>query len=373
MKRFAALILMLSMLLLWGCGSSEETPLTYATTTTLTTAPTTTAPTTTAPTTTVPTTEPEPIPDPEPVPEHVNPLTGEELAEPYMNRIYAVVIEDDKRSLPHWGVSNADMLWEMPHEGGITRMVAMFTDVAAVEKVGPNRSARPYLISLAQSFDAIFVHAGGSTQAYKDFKSTGWNHIDGVKGQWDHFFRDKDRRAQGVALEHTMYTTGAEILEATGQEGFKTSRGEEVNYGYLFAEDGTPADGVAAQNIDLRFQKDGKKTSFRYDAEAGKYTVYQYDRDYTDGNNGVVVPFENVIVIETDWGVLNSYGALTVDLIDEGDGWFACNGQAVQIRWSRGATGEPISFTLADGTPLTLGTGTTYVAVIRNGAPVTIS
>jgi len=289
-----------------------------------------------------------------------------------MDRIYAVVIEDDKRSLPHWGVSNADMLWEMPHEGGITRMVAMFTDVAAVEKVGPNRSARPYLISLAQSFDAIFVHAGGSTQAYKDFKSTGWNHIDGVKGQWDHFFRDQERRKQGVALEHTMYTTGAEILEATADEGFVTSRGSEVDYGYKFTEDATP-EGMPANNIDLRFQKDGKKTSIRYDAQAGKYTIYQYDRDYTDGNTDEIVAFENVIIIETDWGILNDYGALTVDLIDEGKGWFACNGEAIEIRWSRGGTKEPITFTFADGTPLVMGIGTSYVAVVRNGAPVTIS
>jgi hypothetical protein len=284
-----------------------------------------------------------------------------------------VVVEDDKRSLPHWGVSKADMLWEMPHEGGITRMVAMFTDVAAVEKVGPNRSARPYLISLAQSFDAIFVHAGGSTQAYKDFKSTGWNHIDGVKGQWDHFFRDQDRRNEGVALEHTMYTTGAEILEATAEEGFVTSRGEEVDYGYRFVEDATPVEGMAAHTIDLRFRKDGKKTSMRYDAQSEKYTIYQYDRDYIDGNTGEVVEFENVIVIEAQCGVLNDYGALTVDMIDEGKGWFACNGMAIEIQWSRGSTSEPISFTYTDGTPLTFGTGTTYVAVINKGAPVTIS
>lgn len=369
MKKIFCLLMALCMLLCACAKAPEETTLPTTEPTEETTVPTT-VPTEPAPTTepTEPETEPT-EPEPQGFP---NPLTGELMAEPYMDRIYAVVVEDDKKSLPHWGVGQADILYEMPHEFGITRMVALYTDVGAVEKVGPNRSARPYLLNLAQSYDAIFVHAGGSTQAYKDLKNTGWNDIDGVKNDWDHFKRDKDRLNAGVSREHTMYTTGEELLDATKDHGYKTTRGEVVDYGLSFAKDGTP-EGESAETINIRFQKSGKKTNLYYNAEAGTYTMEQYDRTYVDGNTGNAVEFENVLILKADVGILNDYGALTVDLVDSGSGYFACGGKMVPIHWSRSGTSEHFVYTLEDGTPLTLGVGTSYIAVVYSNAPVSFS
>jgi hypothetical protein len=42
----------------------------------------------------------------------------------------------------------------------------------------------------------------------------------------------------------------------------------------------------------------------------------------------------------------------------------------VPIQWSRENATDPFLFTLEDGTPLTLGVGKTYIAVVYNGAPV---
>ena len=304
------------------------------------------------------------------VTDYTNPLTGEYIARPYKNRPYTVVMDNDNaQAMPHWGMSSADIVWEMPHEGNTTRFLAMFTDLTGVDRLGPNRSARPYLLNLSMGYDAIFVHAGHSTQAKEDLKKTGWDHIDGVKDDYSYFRRDKDRLNAGIDSWHTMYITGSKLLEAVKHRGYVTSRGDVVDYGMNFAADGTP-NGKSAKSINIRFSKGGKKTDLWYDADLGKYMAQQRGQTLTDGNNGQAVCFENVLILKTNVGILNDYGGLTVDLVGSGDGYFACGGQYVKIRWSRSSTNAPFTYTLQDGTPLTFGVGTTYAAVVKNDAPI---
>ena len=54
-----------------------------------------------------------------------------------------------------------------------------------------------------------------------------------------------------------------------------------------------------------------------------------------------------------------------------GSGYFACNGSMIPIYWSRDAATDPFCFTDAEGNPITLSVGKTYIAVVYNGAPVT--
>lgn len=359
MKKLFALLLALC-LLLCACSKKDPDP---------TEAPTQS---TTAPTT-APATQPSTEPTEAPAVGYVNPLTGIPEAES-SKRLYAAVINNDKKALPHWGTEQADMLWEFPHEGNITRMMAVYTEVGDVPKIGPNRSARPYHLNFAQSLNAIFVHAGGSTQGYKDLASTGWNNLDGVKGKGAdaYYHRDQVRLTAGVALEHTMYTTGPEVEAYAEKLGYKTLLDEAPTYGLTFAEDGTP-NGESAETVNIAFRNNGKETNLHYDAERGEYTMEQYGMVYVDGNSSTVVGFENILILETTVGILNDYGALTVDLLSGGEGYFACGGKLVPITWSRESTESFFTFSLTDGTPLTLGAGTTYVAVVYNDAPISYS
>ena len=372
MKRLFAL-LMAACLLLCGCGtqepdptelpppSTEDKPIVQVPTTKPTEPPTTAATDPTEP----PETQPQGFP---------NPLTGVYGEEEVVNRPYAVVFNNSRLALPHWSVSQLDMLWELPHEDNITRMMGIFTDVSQLEKVGSLRSSRPYHISLAQSLDAIFVHAGGTTAAYSTLRSTKWNNLDGVmgKGAWKYYHRDQDRLNAGVALEHTMYITGKEILEYTKELGYTTTRGEVLDYGLQFATDGTP-EGETAQNIRFSFRNGGKENKLYYNADAGKYTLEQFGITYVDGLTGNAVGCENVLILEAEVGRLDDEGHLTVDLVSSGDGYFACGGKLIPIRWNRGSTSSFFTFTLTDGTPLTMGTGNSYVAVVYENAPVIYS
>lgn len=376
MKKLFALLLVLSTLLCACASAPDDTNPSTAPSTEPTTQPT--APSTEATEPSTEATEPSTEATEPTVTEPIgfrHPITGQWLyqEEPYLVRPYAVVMDnDDKTSGPHWGAGDADMIWELPHEGGSTRMVGVFSDVSDVDKLGPNRSVRPYILSVAQCFKAILVHAGGSPQGYELLDETDWDNLDGVKGPGadNYYHRDKDKLNSGVASWHTMYTTGKEVLKYTKKLGYDTTFDQQADYGFTFVEDGTP-EGESAQTIKIRFQKSGKKTDLYYDAEAGHYTMKQFSKTYVDGNNGNAVTFENVLILKTGVKTIDDYGRLQVDMVGSGKGYFACGGKIVPILWSRNSSNSSYVFTLEDGTPLSLGVGTTYVAVTHKNGTVT--
>ena len=366
---FLAVLMVASLAACGGAPAETTAPSTTAAPTTVpettvapTTVPETTVPETTVPETTVPeTTAPVVIDYP-----YANPLTGEGQMAEQMNRPFAVVINNIKAALPHHGVSQADMIYEILAEGGITRCLAIFTDLSGVEKLGSIRSARTYFIDLAKAYDAILVHAGGSEYAYDEFAKSGWAHLDGIQGASKYFYRDKDRLNRGVAREHTLFTTGEDVLAAAAAKGTKTVRDEAMNYGLTFS-DNVDLTGDPASKISLNFTKK-RTTTMTYNPETGLYEGYQQGGDYIDGNTGEVMTFKNIIVLHAR---TSSDGyRMFADLIGTGNGYFACNGEMVAIKWSRKSAKQPFVYTLADGTPIELGVGTTYVGILPNTSSV---
>ena len=107
--------------------------------------------------------EPDQSQEPEePVYPYAAPLTGEGLMEDVSGqRPIAIMLNNLSKALPQAGVAQADVIYEIVAEGGITRMLALFQDVEGVGEIGTVRSARDYYVSLAYGHDAIFLHAGG--------------------------------------------------------------------------------------------------------------------------------------------------------------------------------------------------------------------
>ena len=74
---------------------------------------------------------PEPEPEPEPyVPAGVNPLTGLPMEPEYEDlRPAAIMLNNLKAAQPQLGISQADIIYEVPVEGGITRMLCLYQTV----------------------------------------------------------------------------------------------------------------------------------------------------------------------------------------------------------------------------------------------------
>lgn len=319
--------------------------------------------------------EPEPVPEPEPQPEPevyvpagTNPLTGLPIEPEYeSNRPVAVMFNNLKAAQPQLGISQADIIYEVPAEGGITRMLGVFQSLEGVGTLGSIRSSRPYYLELALGHDALYVHAGGSPEAYQDIPAWDVDNMDGVNGGSDAqiFWRDAERR-KTMDYEHTLVTSG-EKIQAYVEAHFRTDHKEGYTYTQAFAEDGTPAGGEAAEQISVKFSN-YKTGTFAYDAAAGAYLASQYGGPYTDGGTGAQVSATNVLVLKTTTKVLDSVGRLSVNLIG-GEGTYFCGGKAVPIQWSKADRNSQFVYKLTDGTLLTLGKGTSYVCIIdaKNG------
>ncbi len=312
--------------------------------------------------------EPAPVPEPDPQPEvpaGTNPLTGLPMDPAWENRRpVAVMLNNLKAAQPQLGVSRADVIYEIPAEGGITRMLALYQSLDGVGELGSVRSTRPCYLEAALGHDALLVHAGGSEAAYSDIYSWKVDNMDGVRGgsDADVFWRDPDRKKNN-GYEHSLLTSGENILSYLDGGRFRLEHEAGWTAPQVFAEDGTPEDGDRATRVTVKFSY-YKTGVFDYDHATETYLASQYDAPYTDGETGDQVAARNLLVLYTSMKVLDSEGRLSVKLTGEGEGQFFCGGKTAGIRWSKADRNSPFVYTGPDGKPLALGQGRTYVCII---------
>ena len=359
MKRVIALMLTLT-LLLCGCGAKGEPAVTEAPAA---------VPETTAAPTAEPTTEPTTVPTTEPAPVYVNPLNGEILDAPFTGRIFANTVSNLADNIPHVGVVKADMLIECyVNMDSVVRCLALFTDIDSVDAIGSTRSTRPMFNAIAQHYDLILSHAGGSDQALKDAKDRGVENfnIDAwAVASTGASYRDKERKG---AYENTLYGIGSGIKAYAEAQGYHMTL--ERDYGFSFTDDGTPAEGVEAKDISitLTYKKAKKETRMVYDESTGKYAFNQYGQVMTDLKTEEVEAFRNVIVMYADITTTGIYHI--ADFSAGGTGYFACGGKLIPITWSCAGDKEPFRFFTESGEPLELGRGNTYMAICTPESPV---
>ena len=309
---------------------------------------------------------PEPTPEetPEPTePPYRNYFNGEGLSEPNNTRPFAVMINNINVAQPQCGVGSADIIYEVLAEGGITRMMAIFSDIKDVGVIGSMRSIRTYYVDIAMAYQAVAVHAGYSEQAIARIRQYGVNNICGVTGSYasNTFYRDKDRMWAGY--EHSLFTTGEKLYGTADSLGYALTVDDDYSNGLSFVQDGKPENGKSAKSIEVDYSG-YKSTTFTYHEDTGLYTAFQHGADYTDGDTGNNVTFTNVLVLSADTKVIDSYGRLDVNLTGTGTGYYANGGEYVEINWSRDSLTDHFSYTLADGTPLEIGVGTSYIGII---------
>ena len=355
MKKSTVLILILT-LVLCACGAQpvETTP--PPVTQEPATLAVTQAPEETAPAE-VPT---EPPTDPPAV--YTNPLTGESLAEPMDSRSFAVTVNNVPGAMPMYGVSKADLFFEMFVNDYCTRGLAIYADIREVGSVGSVRSLRYNFTDLCQTYDAIVAHASGSSQVMADLAASGVANVN-VEGEGSgYYYRDQNRIASGYPWEHCLFVKGADLRAYAEGKGTRVTRQTDADYGLRFAQDGTP-DGQPAEKITVYLKHDGasKQTILEYSAEEGKYLFHQYGQAMYDGSEKQNIYFENVIVMLCN--VYNDGVYHVAELTGSGGGFFACGGKIIPIRWSHESMEAPILFTLEDGTPLKLGVGSSYIAI----------
>ena len=338
--------------------------------------PSATAGTSIPPETTMPTQAPT-VP-PEPAAPYINPLTGEPAYEQMTARPFAVMLNNYESSMPVYGVSEADIVYEALTEGGWTRCMGIYSDLAAVNNLGCIRSARRHFVDLAISYDAIYVHFGRSTGkvgAQEYMQAMGWDHIDGIDQAYSYFYENTDRLNSGYGLDASHFLVGKRAIDYAQRHSFVLDRGAPLDFGLSFDDENTVT-GDAANTLTVWYNEGGKPNKwhkypkFHYDEASKTYKSYQYGQDNIDGNTGEIISYRNVLALKAPTKKNDTTSHMIITLVGKGTGYYACGGQVIPIKWSRDSVYDPFTYTLEDGTPVTFGVGKTYIAIIPTNGTV---
>ena len=325
-------------------------------------------PGTTGPNTTVPT---EPLGGDLPdqsivVPTFLHPLTGLEATEVLSKaRPISICIGNTAYALPQYGISNADILVEIPVEGGITRLMMITNDYSNIDKIGSVRSTRPGLAAIANSFDSIQLYAGTSDEGESSLLP--YDTMDYIMQNLPTvYYRETE-----INAPNNLMTNGSLISDGIQSFGYRTEISEAFALPYNFVDFGTvvaPVDGFASY-IQMNYSS-SHTIEFLYDSNTKTYAREQFGEQQIDGNNGNSLDFENVFILFSNTVTHETANGTTIDLHLEngGEGVWCSEGMQQSIFWNINEDGN-VQFFDSNGSILTVNRGTSYIGFMKASMP----
>ncbi len=331
-KKITAITLILMLLLASGCSKKEEKPEEPA--------PAPSAPV-------------EENPEPEKIADALNPLTGVTEYEGISKlRPVAIMINNDVRAQnAQAGLPEADIIYETEIEGGETRLMAVFQDLEKVKNIGTIRSARVPYIDLAQGHSAVYIHRGGDANSVLPYVKQ-FDRIDVHENMYG------ERIKNGLALEHTLYTHGP-ILWKGITERFTSTLDNAQTWQKFSADQPVDLTGGAANKVTVAFSGNFKSV-FVYDTKTGLYERHFKDKVPTEYFTKETTKLKNVVVCLADI-YTHSNGVHRMIPWGSGEGYYFTNGTYQAIKWTKADSKSPLKFTNADGTPLEMNAGNSWV------------
>lgn len=304
--------------------------------------------------------------EPKPELKYTNPMTGEAMESPILNRPVAVMVSNIQQALPQKGIQSADVLVEMPVEGAITRIMALFSDYTKVPNIGSIRSARHDFVELIVPFNTLFVHFGWSPSGKQAVQKNNIDSINGTEIAKIAFYQDKDR-LKTRASEHTWFSNTDYIQKGIAKQSYKDKLEEPMKSMFKFAKPDT--DVMAAVTEEALFYSaklsNGCNATFDYDAETKIYKKGQYGGAHIDaGLNGQPqLTVKNVLIMHTDIGLMADKIHKEVNL-SKGSGYYLSNGKKIEVVFSKPTVDSPLEvFGAKDGVAQQLNVGNTYLII----------
>ena len=292
------------------------------------------------------------------------PLRG--TAAPDANAIHkrplAIKVANDPAARPQSGMAQADVVFEIPVEGGITRYALVFQSQDP-SKVGPVRSARQSDLNYVPALYPILAHVGASesvTQMVRDAAKSG-AFVDIDEFQHAAAFE----RVAGKVAPYNAYTSGSKLREAAGDAGRARVDVPALDFDAAAGK----AAGKDATALAIPYTGAGK-VSYAFDASAGTYHRTQGGQPTMDDAAKKEVMPDTVVVIKTEVkeipGTADVTGAPSVDFRATGTGTVVIlrDGKRFDGKWTRGGTSDLYRFADSAGATIPLKPGLTWIHIV---------
>jgi hypothetical protein len=276
----------------------------------------------------------------------------------------AVKVDNYVQARPQSGLDDADIVFEEPVEGGITRYVAVFQCENA-PMVGPIRSARNIDIGILGQFGhPMLVSMGGIQPVLSNIAQSPISEND---------LRVESSVVQNPPGRYAPYDTYAATSALWSLQPTRHTPPTPI---FQFSN-ALPV-GMPATSVSIAYPN--STVGWSYDP-----TTKQYLRFYgpfpdllADGtqNSAANVIVQTVQVTYGPW-LENDLGALEVqaNLYQDASGPAEVfrDGEEIAGTWSRNSLDQPTRFVSSDGTPITLQPGRTWVELVPSTVAVTAS
>ena len=272
-------------------------------------------------------------------------------------RPIVVRVPNDPTARPQSGLADADIVFEMLVEGGITRYAVVFHSRDA-QTVGPIRSARLSDLQYLPMLRGILAHVGASGPVLDRIRQAA------ASGQFidlDQFqHADAYDRVSSRAAPQNVYTSTQRIRDAAKDSA-------KVDVPALEFDAQAPAGGKAVASLVLPYTG-AQRVEYRF--ESGAYSRVQDGKPTTDDAAKKTVGPDNVVIIKTDITEVKSIvedelGSFSLDIRSTGTGPVVIlrDGQRYDGTWSREGT-DMYRFKDASGKALKLKPGLTWIHVV---------
>lgn len=298
-------------------------------------------------------------------PDPICPLTGLDAAGGVVPErpVLAVKIENSPPARPQAGLNDADIVYEEPVEGGITRFIALF-QCTDIDRLGPIRSARTTDPDVLVQYGVpLFAYSGGAPRVGQLVAQAGLLDVN-FEDNPDLYDRDPGRE-----MPHDVFTSTARLWAGAS---WPTEAPEPVfAYDADLPEVSRPA---ASVHLDFSASSD---VWWRWDAALGLWLRSHGDAAHVL-EDGMQVGAATVIVqvVEVVPGtIVDAAGnpSPEVTLVGTGKAYVFRDGRVIVGTWVRDSLGETTRFLTKEGEEIALAPGRTWIELFPSTIEVVVA
>ena len=277
-------------------------------------------------------------------------------------RPIAVMVDCEQIAFPHYGIAEADVVYEMINNvmnGRVTRFMPIYKDYNSVAQIGNVRSTRTTNVWLAGEWNAILVHDGQAKYASPYYE-------EGYASQ--HLSSGFTRIDNGKPSEFTEFVMPGEVSARIADAGFDKDYNAYKQEGdhFSFVKYNTTLDTSSFSNAtSVQLPYPHNSTSLAYNASTKSYDLSMYGELHTDAEDGQVLTFTNALLLDCDFTEYPDGGYVYYNIVDNsGSGYYLTDGKMESITWKKGGENEITHYYDAAGKELQMNRGKTNVSLV---------